>query len=141
MRAAARERQRERAPDAARPAGHERAAPAQSARSHSHLAALPRLRPGGRPGLTILPTLIYPQSRGELRLNALLVQPAVATARYSTTRSTDTVVYVSSLKRRVTAARLAKGEGTAYDADGRERGAAVSRKGVVLAGGGFTVTS
>lgn len=80
-------------------------------------------------------------SRGELRLNALLVRPAVATARYSTTRSTDTVVYVSSLMRRVTAARLAKGEGTAYDADGRERGAAVSRKGIVLAGGGFSVTS
>ncbi|WP_197511594.1 hypothetical protein [Tessaracoccus coleopterorum] len=41
---------------------------------------------------------------------------------------------MSALTRRTTTERLARGEGIAFDADGRGRGDAVTRKGIIVRG-------
>jgi hypothetical protein len=80
---------------------------------------------------------------GDLRLDALLVRPAVATARWSTTAGTDAVLYAGSTTRGTTAPALAAGSGAAYLPDGRvDRRVAAAGTGaaVPVAAGGFTVT-
>lgn len=78
---------------------------------------------------------------GELRLDALLLRPAVATARWTTTGG-DAVLYAGSTARATDVPALAAGRGAAYEADGRaarrvrvEAGAPVR-----VEAGGFTIT-
>lgn len=94
---------------------------------------LDRTLPGGR--VTIRCTSID----GELRLDALLLRPAVATARYATDGG-DVVLYAGSTPREARVAPLAPGRGTAYDADGDRRGRVDARREVRVEPGGFTVT-
>lgn len=80
---------------------------------------------------------------GDLRLDALLVRPAVVTARWSTTTETDAVLYAGSTTRGTTAPALAAGSGAAFLPDGRvDRRVAAPGAGaaVPVAAGGFTVT-
>ncbi|WP_454051156.1 hypothetical protein [Cellulomonas sp. Marseille-Q8402] len=78
---------------------------------------------------------------GDLRLDALLVRPAVATARWTTTGG-DAVLHAGSTARRTTTPALAAGRGAAYDADGRtERRVTATPGGTVpVPPGGFTIT-
>jgi hypothetical protein len=78
---------------------------------------------------------------GELRLDALLLRPAVATARWTTTGG-DAVLYAGATARGTDVAALADGSGAAYEPDGRvARRVAVRAGGPVrVAAGGFTVT-
>ncbi|MCG7285707.1 hypothetical protein MHY85_06940 [Cellulomonas sp. ACRRI] len=83
------------------------------------------------------------EGAGDLRLDALLVRPAVATARWSTTTGTDAVLYAGSTARGTTAPALAAGSGAAYLPDGRvDRRVAAPGPGVAVPvpAGGFTVT-
>lgn len=78
---------------------------------------------------------------GELRLDALLLRPAVATARWTTTAG-DAVLYAGTTARATEVPALAAGRGAAYTADGGEarrvRVAAGAR--VRVEPGGFTIT-
>ncbi|MFJ4176196.1 hypothetical protein [Microbacterium sp. NPDC089696] len=78
-------------------------------------------------------------SRGDVRLDALVIQPAVASAVYATT-SGSAVLYAEGTGRDQRVAALAPGSGRAYDADGSQRGQAVGGGKVRVRGGGFTVT-
>lgn len=78
-------------------------------------------------------------SRGDVRLDALVIQPAVATAVYATT-SGSAVLYAEGTGRDQRVAALAPGSGRAYEADGSQRGQAVGGGKVRVRGGGFTVT-
>ncbi|ACQ80521.1 conserved hypothetical protein [Beutenbergia cavernae DSM 12333] len=91
----------------------------------------------GRP-LPAGPLTVRVTSDGDLRLDALLLRPAVATAHYATT-SGDAVLYAGSTERATTTPALAAGRGWAYDADGDRRGR-VSGDRVRVAAGGFTIT-
>lgn len=113
----------------------------------------------GDPGLTEAEGSLVPQqlerplpggevvvrctSRGELRLNALLVRPAVATARYITDDG-DAVLYAGATPSTVEVAALADGRGRSYDADGDPRGGRVvvdTGDDVRVVGRGFTITT
>lgn len=85
------------------------------------------------------PVVVRCTSRGDVRLDALVIQPAVSTAVYATT-SGAAVLYANGGRRdrRVTA--LAAGSGRAYEADGTQRGQATGGGTVRVRGGGFTVT-
>ncbi|MCM3778739.1 hypothetical protein [Microbacterium hydrocarbonoxydans] len=78
-------------------------------------------------------------SRGDVRLDALVIQPAVATAVYATS-SGSAVLYAEGTGRDQRVAALAPGAGRAYEADGSQRGQAVGGGKVRVRGGGFTVT-
>ncbi|CAN7522118.1 hypothetical protein LJR186_003685 [Microbacterium foliorum] len=78
-------------------------------------------------------------STGDLRLDALVIQPAVANAVYSTT-SGAAVLYANGTRRDQRVAALAPGAGRAYEADGSQRGQAVGGGKVRVRGGGFTIT-
>ncbi|RBO74350.1 hypothetical protein DSP71_00435, partial [Microbacterium sp. H6] len=78
-------------------------------------------------------------SRGDVRLDALVVQPAVASAVYATTSGTA-VLYADGTGRDQRVAPLAAGSGRAYEADGAQRGQAVGGGRVRVRGAGFTVT-
>lgn len=78
-------------------------------------------------------------SRGDVRLDALVVQPAVASAVYATTRGTA-VLYADGTGRDQRVAPLAAGSGRAYEADGAQRGQAVGGGRVRVRGAGFTIT-
>ncbi|KAB1866580.1 hypothetical protein [Microbacterium algeriense] len=78
-------------------------------------------------------------SRGEVRLDALVIQPRVASAVYATT-SGATVLYANGTRREVRVAPLAPGDGRAYDADGADRGRAAAGGRVRVRGAGFTIT-
>ncbi|WP_244093538.1 MULTISPECIES: hypothetical protein [unclassified Microbacterium] len=109
----------------------------------------------GDPGLTEAEGMLVPQrlggdlpdapvtvrctSRGDVRLDALLIQPRVASAVYSTT-GRPAVLYTEATGRTQQVAPLAPGSGRSYDADGSQRGPAAGHGKVRVHGGGFTVT-
>ncbi|WP_270365873.1 hypothetical protein [Microbacterium algeriense] len=78
-------------------------------------------------------------SRGEVRLDALVIQPRVASAVYATT-SGATVLYANGTRREIRVAPLAPGDGRAYDADGADRGRTAAGGRVRVRGAGFTIT-
>ncbi|MGN7948803.1 hypothetical protein ACTJKH_08670 [Microbacterium sp. 22215] len=78
-------------------------------------------------------------SRGDVRLDALVIQPAVASAVYATTTGAA-VLYADSTLKDQRVAPLAAGSGRSYDADGASRGQAVQGGKVRVRGGGFTIT-
>ncbi|MBT2483947.1 MULTISPECIES: hypothetical protein [unclassified Microbacterium] len=78
-------------------------------------------------------------SRGDVRLDALIVQPRVVNAVYAT-KAGAAVLYASGARRDERVPALAAGTGRAYDADGRQRGQAVQGGKVRVRGGGFTIT-
>lgn len=94
---------------------------------------LDRALPGGR-------VRVRCTSDGELRLNALIVRPAVATARYAT-RHGEAVLYAGATQRDVTVRALAPGRGRRYDADGDSRGRVDAGRKVSVVAGGFTITT
>lgn len=85
------------------------------------------------------PVTVRCTSTGDLRLDALVVQPAVANAVYSTT-SGAAVLYANGTRRDQRVVALAPGAGRAYEADGSQRGHAVGGGKVRVRGGGFTIT-
>ncbi|WP_447948699.1 hypothetical protein [Microbacterium maritypicum] len=78
-------------------------------------------------------------SRGDVRLDALLIQPRIASAVYST-RSGSAVLYANGTRQDQRVPPLAPGTGRAYDADGSPRGDATQSGKVRVRGTGFTVT-
>lgn len=78
-------------------------------------------------------------STGDVRLDALVIQPAVSTAVYATA-SGSAVLYANGTRRDQRVAALAPGSGRAYEADGSQRGQAVGGGKVRVRGGGFTIT-
>ncbi len=78
-------------------------------------------------------------SRGDVRLDALVVQPAVSSAVYATSRG-PAVLYAGGARRDQRVPALARGAGRAYEADGTQRGQAVGGGKVRVRGGGFTIT-
>lgn len=78
-------------------------------------------------------------SRGDVRLDALVIQPAVANAVYATA-SGSAVLYANGTRRDQRVAPLAAGAGRSYDADGSQRGHALQGGKVRVRGGGFTIT-
>lgn len=78
-------------------------------------------------------------SRGDVRLDALLIQPRVATAVYATAAG-PAVLYANGSRRDERVVALAPGAGRAYDADGSPRGQAADGRKVRVRGGGFTIT-
>jgi hypothetical protein len=78
-------------------------------------------------------------SRGDVRLDALLIQPRIASAVYST-RSGPAVLYANGARQDQRVPPLAPGTGRAYDADGSPRGNAAQSGKVRVRGTGFTVT-
>ncbi|WP_156252304.1 hypothetical protein [Pseudactinotalea terrae] len=79
-------------------------------------------------------------SRGELRLNALLVRPAVATAHYTTTDG-DAVLYAGATPSGTEVPALAPGTGRSYDADGDPHRRVTAGSTVPVLAGGFTITT
>lgn len=101
---------------------------------------LPERAPAGGGAVTVRCTN---EGGGDLRLDALLLRPAVATARWTTTTGTDAVLYAASTARATSAPALAAGSGAAYLPDGRvDRRVAVASPGapVPVPAGGFTIT-
>lgn len=78
-------------------------------------------------------------SRGDVRLDALVIQPAVANAVYAMA-SGSAVLYANGTRRDQRVAPLAAGAGRSYDADGSQRGQALQGGKVRVRGGGFTIT-
>jgi hypothetical protein len=78
-------------------------------------------------------------SRGDVRLDALVIQPKVVNAVYATT-SGSAVLYANGARHDERVAALAPGSGRSYDADGSQRGQAVQGGKVRVRGEGFTVT-
>lgn len=78
-------------------------------------------------------------SRGDVRLDALVIQPRVVNAVYATT-SGSAVLYANGSRSEQRVPSLARGTGTAYDADGSARGQAVQGGKARVRGAGFTIT-
>ncbi|APH46443.1 hypothetical protein BMW26_16955 [Microbacterium sp. 1.5R] len=78
-------------------------------------------------------------STDDLRLDALVIQPAVSTAVYAMA-SGSAVLYANGARRDQRVSPLAAGSGRAYEADGSQRGQAVQGGRVRVRGGGFTIT-
>lgn len=78
-------------------------------------------------------------SRGDVRLDALVIQPRVVSAVYATT-SGAAVLYANGARKDQRVAPLAPGEGRAYDADGSPDGRATQGGRVRVRGTGFTIT-
>lgn len=97
---------------------------------------VPQLLGGDLPAdaVTVLCT-----STGDLRLDALVIQPAVSTAVYALA-SGSAVLYANGARRDQRVSPLAAGSGRAYEADGSQRGQAVQGGRVRVRGGGFTIT-
>lgn len=85
------------------------------------------------------PVTVRCTSRGDVRLDALVIQPAVVNAVYATA-SGSAVLYANGTRRDQRVAPLAAGSGHAYDAEGSSRGQAVQGGKVRVRGGGFTIT-
>ncbi|WP_309127080.1 hypothetical protein [Microbacterium sp.] len=79
-------------------------------------------------------------SRGDVRLDALVVQPLVATAVYET-ETGAAVLYANATATERRVAALAEGDGRAYDADGSQHGQAARSGRVRVRPRGFTITS
>lgn len=93
--------------------------------------SLDRVLPAGTVAVVV-------ESHGDLQLDALLIQPAVATVRYATSRG-PVVLYVNASSCPATAAALAPGRGHTWASDGTPRGPSAAPH-VWVAGGGFAVT-
>lgn len=78
-------------------------------------------------------------SRGDVRLDALVIQPRVVSAVYATTTG-SAVLYANGSRSDERIAPLAPGTGRAYDADGSQRGQAAQGGRVRVRGEGFTIT-
>lgn len=78
-------------------------------------------------------------SRGDVRLDALVIQPRVATAVYAT-KTGSAALYANGARHDQRIAPLAPGSGRSYDADGSQRGQAVQGGKVRVRGEGFTIT-
>ena len=78
-------------------------------------------------------------SRGDVRLDALVIQPRIVNAVYSTTGGAA-VLYANGARGDERVAVLAPGSGRSYDADGSQRGQAVQGGKVRVRGAGFTIT-
>ncbi|WP_341940880.1 hypothetical protein [Microbacterium sp. LWH10-1.2] len=78
-------------------------------------------------------------SRGDVRLDALVIQPRVVSAVYATTTGAA-VLYANGSRSDERVAPLAPGSGRAYDADGSQRGQAAQGGRVRVRGEGFTIT-
>ncbi|WP_435748334.1 hypothetical protein [Microbacterium sp. PMB16] len=85
------------------------------------------------------PVTVRCTSRGDVRLDALVIQPRVVTAVYATS-SGSAVLYANGSRREERVRALARGNGQAYDADGAARGQAVQGGKVRVRGEGFTIT-
>lgn len=97
---------------------------------------VPQRLGGGLPGEAVT---VRCTSRGDVRLDALVIQPAVVSAVYATTSGTA-VLYADGTGQDQRVAPLAAGSGRAYEADGAQRGQAVGGGKVRVRGGGFTIT-
>lgn len=78
-------------------------------------------------------------SRGDVRLDALVIQPRIVNAVYTTTAGTA-VLYANGTRAEQRVPALGRGNGRAYDADGSPRGQAVQGGKVRVRGTGFTIT-
>ncbi|MFJ2551940.1 hypothetical protein [Microbacterium sp. NPDC087591] len=78
-------------------------------------------------------------SRGDVRLDALVIQPRIVNAVYTTTAGTA-VLYANGTRAEQRVPALGRGNGRAYDADGSARGQAVQGGKVRVRGAGFTIT-
>lgn len=78
-------------------------------------------------------------SRGDVRLDALVIQPRIVSAVYSTARG-SAVLYANGARQDQRVAPLAPGAGRSYDAAGSQRGQAVQGGKVRVRGEGFTIT-
>ncbi|MFF5624662.1 hypothetical protein ACFY5A_04795 [Microbacterium sp. NPDC012755] len=78
-------------------------------------------------------------SRGDVRLDALVIQPRVVSAVYATTTGAA-ALYANGSRSDERVAPLAPGTGRAYDADGSQRGQAAQGGRVRVRGEGFTIT-
>lgn len=78
-------------------------------------------------------------SRGDVRLDALVIQPRIVNAVYATTKG-PAVLYANGARRDERVAPLAAGSGRSYDSDGSPRGQAVQGGKVRVRGEGFTIT-
>lgn len=78
-------------------------------------------------------------SRGDVRLDALVIQPRVVSAVYAT-KTGSAVLYANGARHDERVAALAPGSGRSYDADGSQRGQAVQGGRVRVRGEGFTIT-
>lgn len=81
---------------------------------------------------------VHVESDGDLQLDALLIQPAVATVRYATS-SGPVVLYANASPHPATAAAVARGRGYTWAWDGALKGSASSPL-VSVTGGGFAIT-
>ena len=97
---------------------------------------VPELLGGGLPEG---PVTVRCTSRGDLRLDALVIQPRIATAVYATSAGA-TVLYADTTGQQQRVTPLAAGGGTAYDAAGAARGNGTPGGRVRVRGGGFTIT-
>ncbi|WP_194421023.1 hypothetical protein [Microbacterium abyssi] len=84
-------------------------------------------------------TVVRCTSRGDVRLDALLIQPQVASAVYETTAGAA-VLYANGTREDLRVPPLASGDGRTYDAAGAPRGQATRSGRVRLRGSRFTVT-
>ncbi|MHC9044408.1 hypothetical protein ACYX8G_07500 [Microbacterium saperdae] len=78
-------------------------------------------------------------SRGDVRLDALVIQPRIVNAVYATKAGTA-VLYANGTRSEQRVPALGRGKGTSYDADGSSRGPAVQGGKVRVRGTGFTIT-
>jgi hypothetical protein len=78
-------------------------------------------------------------SRGDVRLDALVIQPRIVNAVY-TTKAGTAVLYANGTRSEQRVPALTRGNGRAYDADGSSRGQAVQGGKVRVRGTGFTIT-
>ncbi|WP_433675619.1 hypothetical protein [Microbacterium gorillae] len=85
------------------------------------------------------PVTVRCTSTGDVRLNALVIQPRVVTAVYATTTG-SAVLYANGTDSDVRVAPLAPGSGRAYEADGSQRGQAAASGAVRVRGTGFSIT-
>lgn len=85
------------------------------------------------------PVTVRCTSRGDVRLDALLIQPRVATAVYATTTG-SAVLYANATDADVRVDPLAPGSGRTYAADGSQRGQAAQGGRVRVRRGGFSIT-
>ncbi|KJQ52831.1 hypothetical protein [Microbacterium sp. SA39] len=85
------------------------------------------------------PLVVRCTSRGDVRLDALVIQPRVATAVYAT-KTGSAVLYANGARKDQRVSPLAPGAGRAYEADGSQRGQAAQGGKVRVRGEGFTIT-
>ena len=78
-------------------------------------------------------------SRGDLQLDALLLQPVVSTVRYDRVASRSSVLYANSSTSPVRVDAISPGAGSTWNSEGAARGG-VGGTTITVTGGGFAVT-